>query len=66
MSSIETTLKNIQDGMNKINEGIEQLKQISFKDIVKEEQLKKFKIDDNNDKADEMSRKEIREYYEGK
>ena len=37
MTSVKTTIKNIQMRMNGINEGIEQLKQTTFTDIVRVE-----------------------------
>ena len=64
MSSVETTIQSIQDEMKKISAGIEQLKQTSFIDIVKEEQLKNFRLDSKV--ANEMDRRDIKEYYEGK
>ena len=64
MSVIEKTIQSIQDGMKIISEGINQLKQKSFIDIVREEQLEKFKL--NDAQADEMHRKDIRAYYDGK
>ena len=39
MSSLETIIQSIQDGMKRISDGIGQLKQESFKDVVKEEHL---------------------------
>ena len=70
MSSVETTSQSIQDGMKRINDlmkvigvGMGQMKQTSFKDVVKEGQLENFKLDENT--ADEMNRREIKEYYEG-
>ena len=59
MSSVETTIEYIQDGMKKISVGIEKLKQAGFTDVVREEQLEKGELAEN--KADEMSRREIRE-----
>ena len=65
MSSVETTIQTIQDGMKKISDnmkiistGIGQMKQTSLKDVVKEGQLDKFKL--SEDKVDEMNRRNQR------
>ena len=63
MSSVEEAIQCIEEGMKKISIGLQQLKQASFKDIVKEKQLENFVLDE--EKADDMNRREIREHYEG-
>ena len=62
MTSVETTIQSIQDGMKKISDGMKifnigigQMKQISFMDIVKEQKLDNFKLDE--DAEEEMSGK---------
>ena len=61
MTSVKTTIKNIQMRMNGINEGIEQLKQTTFTDIVRVEYLENFKLDGNEE--DNMTVKQAREHY---
>ena len=61
MSDIDTAIQSIQDGMNKINQGIQLLNQTSYKNVVKDEELE---IDERN--ANRMSVKEMTDYYEGK
>ena len=64
MSNVETTIQSIQDGLEKINDGIGQMMETAFKDVVKEEQLENFMLDE--DVEDKMARAEIRAHYEGK
>ena len=64
MTSVETTIQSIQEGMKKISDGINQLKQECFKDLVKEGQLDNFKLDE--DAEEEMNVRQVKEYYEGK
>ena len=71
MTSVETTIQSIQDGMKKINDGMKifnigigQMKQISFMDIVKEQKLDNFKLDE--DAEEDMTGKQVKAYYEGK
>ena len=62
MSRVGTTIQSMQEGMKKINDGMIHLQETSFRDIVKEDQLENFVLED--EEADEMSRGKIREYYE--
>ena len=63
MSSVETTIQFIQDGMKKISDGISQVKHAAFTDFVKEQKLEDFMIDD--EKEGNMKKKEVKEYYKG-
>ena len=64
MSIVETIIQSIQDGIEKITDGAVQLREASFKDIVKEEKLdEKYLIDD--DAEDKMSKSDIRTHYQG-
>ena len=63
MTSAETTIKRIQDAMNIIREGINQLEQTSFTDIVREEHLENYKLDEGEE--DNMTIKQAREHYKG-